>query len=431
MDPRCAFGRERSFVRRFLATWRSLIALLIVAGVVVTVPVEAQQDSGSTYGPVRPADTLWVLALRFRGDSDVTAQQAMIAILRANPEAFREGNINALRTGVTLRVPTVAEMAAITQGEAVAEFNRHEQAWRNRRRTGTAAPAPGPAAPARPAPAPSTPADTAEEEAGPEAELEAAREEVAELHKRLAERDEAIEDLLIQLAAVRRELRAARDGTTAPAVVDEEGAREDAASRATWLPVSPLVLGSSLIVLLVLIVVVTLIRQRGEREEPYSEGLDEDGDEDGEEEAYELEPDEEAEGALRDDRSEDASDGGERNEPSRVRAASASAAVAAGAFDAGPHDDDLPGDESTDLPIGMDLEGEEEEWGREDGKPSGAAAETEGTDAESELAPPIEVGDLDDLELDAGPSTGGFTVLDDDASPEPAEPGRPGGERRE
>jgi pilus assembly protein FimV len=120
---------------------RSVLWLAVAASIALAAPVAAQQGADSTYGPVRRADTLWDLALRFRGDSGVNAQQAMIAILRANPDAFVDGNINALRTGVTLRVPTAAEMAAVTRGDAAAEFARHEQAWRNRRRTGSAAPA--------------------------------------------------------------------------------------------------------------------------------------------------------------------------------------------------------------------------------------------------------------------------------------------------
>ena len=431
MGPATAFGERRLVVRRFHAVRALLAALLLVAGCGLAPLAAAQQQSGSTYGPVRPADTLWELALRFRGDANVTAQQAMIAILRVNREAFREGNINALRTGVTLRVPTPADMAAITQGEAVAEFNRHEQAWRNRRRTGTAAPAPGPAGTARtaeraPAPAP------AEEETSPEDELRA---EVAELRNRLAERDEAIEELLVQLAAVRRELRQVQAGSVAPpggsAERDEEGPAEDAASRATWLPVSPLVLGSSLIVLLVLIVVVTLIRQRGEREDPYPDDLQADD----EEEPYELEPDEEAEEALGAEQYEDRGDGEPDAEPSRVRATAALAPVAAAAIDPGA-DREESDDESTDLPIGMDLEGEDEEWvdDAQDREPFGNLGESTGRDGEAEIERHVEVGELDDLELDVEGPRGSFTEfpadLDDD-SPEHLESNRPGDGRRE
>ena len=432
MTPLLWLRRDRRSLRRLPRFGNALLALVLTAGIGLVVPAGAQQQTGATYGPVRPADTLWELALRFRGETNVTAQQAMIALLRANPEAFREGNINALRTGVTLRVPTAQEMNAITQNEAVAEFNRHEQAWRNRRRTGTAAPGPGPAstAPAQPAPAPAAPSDGPSEL---EAELGAVRAEVTELNKRLAERDDAIEELLVQLAAVRRELRQAQgDAPAAPPPASDAGGEpaSDGAARATWLPVSPLVLGSSLIVLLVLIVVVTLIRQRGEREEPYTE-------DDGEEDPYELEPDERDDEAFDDDPDRGWGDDGDDSEPSRTataRPSPVSAAVAAdvaAGFDADREDEDPAED---DLPIGMDLEGEED-WDSDPEKGAGDRPVTAQADGPPGYGRHLEVGELDDLDLEAGPARSSFANvpedLEGDDPPEDGAPGRSGGGRRE
>ena len=424
------------------------LALALAAGVAVVAPAGSQQPSPGTYGPVRPADTLWDLALRFRGDASVTAQQAMIAILRANPGAFREGNINSLRSGVTLRVPSVADMAAITQEEAVAEFSRHEEAWRTRARTGTAAPAG--VAPARAAPPPSTPSPAASEPAvsSPELEeqLEKVRSEVVELHKRLAERDEAIEELLVQLAEIQRELRAARAGAPPPSTEavpgDEVDTGESPAARASWLPVSPLVLGSSLIVLLVLIVVVTLIRQRGEREDPHAEDLHGGGDDgDGGEESYADGPDGDDDRDLFAVPGEGPLDDDPGREPRHARARAAPATVAVGGavavgFEVVEEDTmDLPDDESTDLPIGIDLEGDEG-WDVERGGDSPARPEeAELDDGPSAFGRHVEVGKLDELELDTGATQGSYpgipADLDDEGSPDGGEPDRPGGGRRE
>ena len=318
---------------------RALLRLVLAGGMAFAVPAGAQQGSGPLYGPVQPADTLWVLALRFRGEADVTPQQAMIAILRANPDAFAEGNVNALRTGVNLRVPSATEMAAITPGEAAAEFARHDEAWQNRRRTGSAAPAPAPGTPpaARPAAAPaataavpppavSPPAGTAEGEAGdaPDA-LAEARAEVAELRERLAERDTEIENLLVQLFAARRELDRFREaGAELPGESGSEAGAdaEDPAEAqggppARQLPVSPLVLGSALIVLLVLVVVVTLIRRRetpdpsrGEEDDLYGDEHEDDDEE--KEEEYPGEEDDE--GGRGEEGEERYPDGGEEEE---------------------------------------------------------------------------------------------------------------------
>lgn len=405
MDP-----KRRHFRKPWMARWRPragrpLLWLTMAALIVLAAPADAQQAAGSTYGPVRRADTLWELALRFRGDANVNAQQVMIAILRANPEAFLDGNINALRTGVTLRVPTAAEMASISAGEAAAEFVRHEEAWRNRRRTGSAAPGPRPQTAARPA-APS-PGDKVAEE------LREARATVTELRERLSERDEAIEDLLVQLAAVQRELREIQRAA-APAPPAESAPVEDEAPGASWLPVSPLILGSSLIVLLVLIVVVTLLRQRGGAEET----LDDEPGEEGMEEVDD-EPGGDAQHERAQARVERHPEGGEAAEveppprPSRAgRAAGAAVATAAAAAPgdgivADDEGEDLEGeDETADLPIGMDLEGEEE-WEPAPEESTEGQPESRDRDTVSELGRHVEVGELDDLELDvdAGAAT--------------------------
>ena len=65
------------------------------------------------------------LACLVAGDID----QAMIAMYRANPEAFG-GNINILRRGAVLRVPGADEIAALNQTEAMSEVHRQMDAWR-------------------------------------------------------------------------------------------------------------------------------------------------------------------------------------------------------------------------------------------------------------------------------------------------------------
>ena len=434
---------------RWLPAARRLIAgAVIAAGLALAPPADAQQAAGSTYGPVQRADTLWELALRFRGDAPVNAQQAMIAILRANPDAFVEGNINALRTGVTLRVPTAADMAAISPGEASAEFARHEEAWRNRRQTGSAAPAPGPGTSPRAATPPAaTPAEGGEDIAE---ELRKARETVAEMRERLDERDEAIEELLVQLAASRRELQAARAAAPAPPPDDSAEPEGDAAGpaaapRASWLPVSPLILGSSLIVLLVLIVVVTLLRQRGGAEEAHPE----EPFEEGEERAY----DELEEPGLYEDVDDrnpyhrehgreglpavggELTDAERRNPEERARpvattATAATAVVVGGAAAGGgsaPDDEaeEPREDDSDDLPIGMDLEGEED-WDPGPEEPTRAGSvPVEDAGRPSGFSRHIEVGELDELELDADPATDSFPDLSPDLSPDPEEENDP------
>ena len=75
-------------------------------------------------------DTLWRIANRARGDSGLTTNQTMLAIYRANPEAFM-GNINALKAGSILRIPPEAEMAELGRTEANTAVKEQHAAWKN------------------------------------------------------------------------------------------------------------------------------------------------------------------------------------------------------------------------------------------------------------------------------------------------------------
>lgn len=86
------------------------------------VPSASQPSlSGDEY-EVRSNDTLWEIALRARPDSSVSVHQSMMALYRANPEAFINGNINRLRRGQVLRVPDASEMKSLNKSEAVSQF---------------------------------------------------------------------------------------------------------------------------------------------------------------------------------------------------------------------------------------------------------------------------------------------------------------------
>jgi pilus assembly protein FimV len=74
---------------------------------------------GDSYGPVSEGDSLWKIASRaLPSDGSVNINQMMIALQRANPDAFIGGNINRLRTGAVLRIPSRDEAAAISAGDA-------------------------------------------------------------------------------------------------------------------------------------------------------------------------------------------------------------------------------------------------------------------------------------------------------------------------
>ena len=88
---------------------------------------------------MRRNETLWDIAKRVRPDSDISMQQMMIALLRANPEAFTANNINNLKAGATLQIPQRDEILSLDKTAASRETSRQYAEWQQGR--GTAQPA--------------------------------------------------------------------------------------------------------------------------------------------------------------------------------------------------------------------------------------------------------------------------------------------------
>ncbi len=90
----------------------------------------AATPSGALGGEyaVQRNDTLWRIASNANPGSPSVVNQTMIALYRANPEAF-DGNINRLRAGAVLRIPELAEIEAISTSVAAAEVARQTSEW--------------------------------------------------------------------------------------------------------------------------------------------------------------------------------------------------------------------------------------------------------------------------------------------------------------
>ena len=94
--------------------------------------VRATVDDTRNYQVVRN-DTLWTLARELRPDTSVSIQQMMLALLRTNPDAFSYGNINWLKAGEVLWMPSDFELQALTQAQAFAEVLAQNNVWRAQR----------------------------------------------------------------------------------------------------------------------------------------------------------------------------------------------------------------------------------------------------------------------------------------------------------
>jgi pilus assembly protein FimV len=102
-----------------------------------TTPSAVSAPSTEAAGPVvgdnsyhvAQGDTLSKIARSLHAGPKAEVDQTMIAMYRANPDAFG-GNINILRRGAVLRMPGGDEIAALNQTEAIGEVRRQMDAWR-------------------------------------------------------------------------------------------------------------------------------------------------------------------------------------------------------------------------------------------------------------------------------------------------------------
>jgi len=104
---------------------------------------------------VQRGQTLSQIAGSLAREQGINRDQAMIALLRANPEAFIRGNVNLLKQGAVLRTPGADGLAQIDAQQAAAIVREHTAQWRQSRAAipqpadsgVAAAPSPAPAAP--------------------------------------------------------------------------------------------------------------------------------------------------------------------------------------------------------------------------------------------------------------------------------------------
>ncbi len=80
---------------------------------------------------VTKSDTLWQIALATRPDSSISPQQMMLAIQRVNPDAFIKNNINRLRSGVVLDIPSKEQILSFTEQESMQEVKRQNRNWKD------------------------------------------------------------------------------------------------------------------------------------------------------------------------------------------------------------------------------------------------------------------------------------------------------------
>ena len=85
------------------------------AGRAAPPPASTAAAGGKSY-PVRPGDTLYRVAGRTQ-PAGVSLDQMLVGLYRTNPDAFIDNNVNRLRAGAVLAVPSADEVRDVTPGD--------------------------------------------------------------------------------------------------------------------------------------------------------------------------------------------------------------------------------------------------------------------------------------------------------------------------
>lgn len=97
-------------------------------------PLSVNADGESSYGPVESGQTLSEIANSSVRDEGVSANQLMMALLKANPQAFSRNNINRLKSGAILRIPSAEDIRAVgSMSEATAQVRTQIAEWREQK----------------------------------------------------------------------------------------------------------------------------------------------------------------------------------------------------------------------------------------------------------------------------------------------------------
>ena len=87
----------------------------------------------NAYGPVTSGETLWEIAAEIRPDSSVSIIQLAYSIYALNPDSFIANNMNLVKKGVYLKMPTKSKVLGMTHQQAMVIYEGHTQALRNLR----------------------------------------------------------------------------------------------------------------------------------------------------------------------------------------------------------------------------------------------------------------------------------------------------------
>jgi pilus assembly protein FimV len=183
---------------------------------------------GDSY-EVQRGDSLSAIARRLSASTGAAQSQLMVSIYRGNSGAF-EGDMNRLRAGSVLRIPSGEEIAAVSPSEASSEVRRLAGGWSN---------ADASAGAGRLRLVPPTDTSGSDSSSGSSAEVERLRGRVQELENQVTESRRLLELRNTELADLQAKLAASQQQPAAQAPAPETPAAQPELQPEAAAPATP------------------------------------------------------------------------------------------------------------------------------------------------------------------------------------------------
>ncbi len=86
------------------------------------------QKKKAAYRPTSSKENVWQIAQRYK-TSEAILPQIVLAIVGANPDVFTDGNLNGLKAGARLKIPSDTKFLEVPADLATVEVMAHDKAW--------------------------------------------------------------------------------------------------------------------------------------------------------------------------------------------------------------------------------------------------------------------------------------------------------------
>ena len=116
---------------KLLQKVRYLPFLLLLISLTWSSLANSQEVAEGNTVIVQPGDSLFRIAMENRPDQSVSLQQTMVAIQRLNPNAFVDGNLNRVKAGERLLLPSIGQIRDISLNDAISSISVQNQIIRN------------------------------------------------------------------------------------------------------------------------------------------------------------------------------------------------------------------------------------------------------------------------------------------------------------